>query len=108
MLGALGWTVWGYRSLGRSHSAWVAPAGAAPLVTTGAYAVIRHPVYAGWTATALGWGLLTRSPLGVGLAIGFGVFYDRRVRVEERLLEAVHPEYATYRRRVRRFVPVLY
>jgi protein-S-isoprenylcysteine O-methyltransferase Ste14 len=102
------WLVYSYRSLGTSHSPWVAPTPDKRLVTTGAYAIVRHPIYAGWTALALGWGLATGSPPAIAIAASFGGFYDRRSRVEERALEAVYPEYRAYRRRVRRFVPGIY
>jgi protein-S-isoprenylcysteine O-methyltransferase Ste14 len=99
------WLVYSYRSLGTSHSPWVAPTPGTRLATTGAYALARHPIYAGWTALAFGWGLLTGSPLAIAIAASFAGFYDRRSRVEERALEAAQPEYRAYRRRVRRFVP---
>ncbi len=72
------------------------------VVTTGPYAVIRHPMYAGGlvlvaaTPLALGswWALLAVVPLTAAIV--------RRLIAEERLLAASLPGYAEYRRRVRR------
>jgi protein-S-isoprenylcysteine O-methyltransferase Ste14 len=105
---ARGWMAFAYRSLGNAHSAWLTPVAGATLATTGAYRLVPHPVYLGWTGLSLGWSLLSGSPLALMLALATGVFYDRRARVEERAVEAVHPLYAGYRARARRLVPWVY
>ena len=108
MAGAVLWTTYAYGSIGASHSPWVVPNADATLVTTGAYRIVRHPIYAGWTGIALGWGMLTGSPLAVGVALATAVYYDRRSRVEERALVAAYPDYAVYRGGVKRLIPGLY
>jgi protein-S-isoprenylcysteine O-methyltransferase Ste14 len=74
----------------------------------GPYAVTRHPIYTGIL------GML----LGTAVALGFGawlyvfvlvlVFFELRIRSEERLLNEVFPDaYAEYRRRVPGLIPRL-
>jgi protein-S-isoprenylcysteine O-methyltransferase Ste14 len=57
---------------------------------------------------ALGWGLWLPGWLTIGYAILLFVFFDVKSRREERLLEAKFPEYAEYRKRVRKLVPFVY
>jgi protein-S-isoprenylcysteine O-methyltransferase Ste14 len=70
------------------------------LVTTGLFARLRHPMYAGFILWIAGWVL--RHGAGVSLALGLlcigNVLYWRHL--EERAMEAQYGEtYRTYRRR---------
>jgi protein-S-isoprenylcysteine O-methyltransferase Ste14 len=98
----------GYRALGSSHSPRTTPIDDGRLVTTGIYAWIRHPIYAGWCLGALGGELLVGSILGVGVAQALVVFCDRRSREEDRFLADRYPDYAAYKRRAKRFIPGVY
>ncbi|PKM42215.1 MAG: hypothetical protein CVV03_10290 [Firmicutes bacterium HGW-Firmicutes-8] len=75
------------------------------LVTTGAYGLVRHPIYTGVFINYLAFALDSYSPGNVVLAV-LGVFwYVIKSIVEERFL-AADPEYAAYMQRVRwRFLP---
>ena len=80
------------------------------LVTTGVYALVRHPMYAGFWLMALGQALLlpnwVAGPAGL---VGFGVlFFGRVAREEAMMLSAFGDEYRTYMRRTARVVPWLY
>jgi protein-S-isoprenylcysteine O-methyltransferase Ste14 len=77
------------------------------LVTRGPYRLVRHPVYLGEFA-AVG-GLLLASPTtrNVLLAAGFVAAQAVRMRLEERELGDVFPEYAAYASRTPRLVPRL-
>ena len=108
MAAAVSWMAWSYRALGSSHSAWVAPTDDGGLVTTGPYAWVRHPIYAGWIGLSFGWGLATGSWLVVVLAAALAIFYDARARAEERLLEARFDGYRAYRAHVNRLIPGVY
>lgn len=82
-----------------------APRAGAPLVTSGVYAHFRHPIYTGIVALVIG--LFLRKPTAlVGLSalavIGFLVL---KVRLEERLLLARHPQYQDYRGRTWGLLP---
>lgn len=78
------------------------------LVDTGAFAVVRHPMYCGGMALALGWALHVLSWLTVAYAILLFVFLDFKSRREERWLAERFPGYRGYQRRVGRLVPFLY
>ena len=80
------------------------------LVTTGVYAVVRHPMYTGFWLMALGQALLlpnwVAGPAGL---VGFGVlFFGRVAREEAMMLSAFGDEYRAYMRRTARVVPWLY
>lgn len=79
------------------------------VVTTGPYAVVRHPMYAGAIGFVLGAPLLLGSWPGLVLGlIMFMAFGYRAVR-EERTLAAQLPDYADYAERVRyRFFPYVW
>ena len=98
----------GVLCLGRSLTAFPHPASRTRLVHTGIYGLMRHPLYAAVMAWAMGWTLLWPSWPGVGAALAMTVFLDAKARTEERRLRQHFPEYATYEKRVRRFLPGLY
>lgn len=63
----------------------------ARLVSTGPYAVLRHPLYALSLLAMLGTGLSTRSAtLTLALLVAFGLIYARAARAEDRLLRSTH------------------
>jgi protein-S-isoprenylcysteine O-methyltransferase Ste14 len=76
------------------------------LVTSGAYALTRNPMYVGWSVSILGLALGTGS---VWLLAGWFAAVstlDREVDVEEaRLLQRFGAAYAAYRDRVPRYLP---
>lgn len=99
--------VWASRELGRALTPFPKPRPVG-LVTTGPFAVVRHPIYLGFLGVFVGYGLLT-SVLALALTAALGVLWVGKTRVEERLLDAVYPDYAAYRARTRwRIVPYLY
>lgn len=76
------------------------------LVTTGVYAYMRHPSYAGFFAWALGTQILLGNPIGtVVFAVVLWRFFAQRIAGEERALERFFPGYAAYRWRVASGVP---
>ena len=97
--------VWGIRSLGRSLTPGTEPLPDAPLVTTGAYAYARHPIYTGAVLLLAGYTLVW-SNWTMALALGFVAwrYFDAKARVEERWLLARHPLYEAYMRLVPRRV----
>ncbi len=78
------------------------------LIDSGVYGLVRHPIYTGGVAAALGWGLATASPAAILVAVLLGVFFDLKARREEAWLVATYPGYEAYRARVRRLVPFIY
>lgn len=100
-----GMAVWGVRSLGRSLTPGTEPLPDTPLVTSGAYAHVRHPIYAGIVLALAGYTLLWSNwTLAVIVGLVARAYFDAKARVEERWLVARHPEYPAYMRHVRRRV----
>jgi protein-S-isoprenylcysteine O-methyltransferase Ste14 len=76
------------------------------VVSTGPYALVRHPMYSGIMLFFVGVPLLLGSWWGVAIALLFIVLLAIRARIEERALIDGLPGYADYAARVRyRLVP---
>ena len=80
------------------------------LVTTGIYATVRHPMYAGFWLMAVAQALLLPNWIaGPAGLVGFGILFFGRVRREEEMMIAAFgDEYRTYMRDTARVVPWLY
>ncbi len=80
------------------------------LVTTGIYATVRHPMYAGFWLMAVAQALLLPNWVaGFAGLVGFGILFFGRVRREEEMMiTAFGDEYRVYMRRTARVVPWLY
>jgi protein-S-isoprenylcysteine O-methyltransferase Ste14 len=98
----------GLMTLGRRLTPLPFPKDGADLLRTGPFALVRHPIYSGILALALGWALYVQGWLTLGYVVALLVLLDAKSRREERWLVDKFPEYAAYRRRVRRFVPFVY
>lgn len=76
------------------------------VVSTGPYAYVRHPMYAGAIALILGTGLLLGSWLAVGLGVVLIASLAYRAVLEEETLKRELPGYDAYAARVRyRLIP---
>lgn len=98
----------GSRDLGPNLTAMPRPRDDAVLVLEGAYARIRHPMYAGLMALAVGWALLTISLPTLVTALALLVVLDLKARREEVWLAERYPDYGAYLARSRRFIPGVY
>ncbi|HEX4407292.1 MAG TPA: protein-S-isoprenylcysteine O-methyltransferase [Xanthobacteraceae bacterium] len=80
------------------------------LVTTGIYALVRHPMYSGFWLMALGQALLLPNWIaGLAGLIGFGILFFGRVgREEDMMIGAFGDEYRAYMQRTKRVIPRLY
>jgi protein-S-isoprenylcysteine O-methyltransferase Ste14 len=85
-----------------------APLARGRLIDTGAYAIVRHPIYAGIILGAFGWGLTLASLPALAAAVALALFFDLKSRREEVWLAAKYPDYDEYRCRTRKLVPGLY
>jgi|DewCreStandDraft_2_1066082.scaffolds.fasta_scaffold01889_10 protein-S-isoprenylcysteine O-methyltransferase Ste14 len=94
--------------LGRNLTAFPRPIEGGTLVTSGAYAIVRHPIYAGLILAAFGWALWNTSLVGLGLGVILFLFFDLKSRQEERWLAQVYPEYRAYQQRVKKLIPWVY
>ncbi|MGB1250448.1 MAG: methyltransferase family protein [Candidatus Promineifilaceae bacterium] len=96
-------------NLGRNLQAEPHPKENATLVTSGAYRVVRHPIYSGIIIGWIGWGLFSQAELTALLALMLLLpFFDIKTRREERMLAAKFPAYAAYQTQVRKLIPFVY
>jgi len=76
------------------------------VVTTGPYAIVRHPMYAGGLLVLIAMPLQLGSWLGLAAALLFAPLLSVRIVMEERTLRAELEGYDDYARRVRwRLIP---
>jgi protein-S-isoprenylcysteine O-methyltransferase Ste14 len=101
----LAMAVWGVRSLGRSLTPGTEPLTGAPLVTSGAYAHSRHPIYLGVVLMVAGY-TLAWSNWTLALVLGLVAlkYFEAKAKTEERWLRQRHPLYEAYMRQVPRRV----
>ena len=99
---------WSVAALGDASSPFVSPRPDGRLVTGGPYRVVRHPMYLGQLAIAVG------APATLGCRFAFAVSFAAaivlfvRIALEENALADRYAEYATYRARSRRFLPFVF
>jgi protein-S-isoprenylcysteine O-methyltransferase Ste14 len=96
---------WGVRSLGRSLTPGTEPLPGAPLVTSGAYAYVRHPIYAGIVIGLAGY-TLAWSNWTLALIAGLlaWAYFNGKAKAEERWLIRRDQAYEAYMRQVPRRV----
>ncbi len=77
------------------------------LATTGPYAYVRNPLYAGTLIVAFGIVIASRNVwLAAIFVLVFILIYVPAIELEEQHLAAVFPNYRDYGKRIRRFLPV--
>jgi len=108
LLTGIGLGTWGLVALRTALTPLPRPRDGAQLVETGAYRLVRHPIYGGLIIAALGYGLAMASPAAiVGALVLLGFFRLKSAR-EEVWLMAVYPGYGAYRANTPRLLPFLY
>ena len=93
--------------LGRQLSPFPTPVTAGKLITTGVFAYVRHPIYAGILLSAVGGSIFTQSVYRLIITVLLLMLFYFKSRYEEELLLQQFPAYTDYRRRVGRFGPFL-
>ncbi len=104
--GVLG--AWGLTGLRDALTPLPHPRDGATLVESGAYALVRHPIYGGIVIGAAGYGLAMSSPLAIAGAALLLAFFRLKSSREEAWLRHRYPGYAAYAARTRRMLPFLY
>ena len=103
---AFGWR--GFANLGRNLTPFPKPLDDGSLVTTGVYAIVRHPIYTAVLCGCIGYVLLCGS-WSAGVVTGIlGIWFEFKSRAEERFLRQRFSAYAAYAQSVKKFLPFLY
>lgn len=98
----------GLIDLGRNLTPLPYPRADGQLVQTGAYGLVRHPLYSGIVLAAISttvWFLSLTHLIG---AIALFALLDYKASREETWLSEKYPDYSTYRDRVKKLLPWLY
>jgi len=108
-VGGLAFAVWARRHIGRNWSAIVTLKQDHELVTSGPYALVRHPIYTGLLLGFLGSAIALGQWRGLLAVAIVYVALLRKYRLEERWMrERFGVAYDAYRARVKALVPFLF
>ena len=105
----LGLLMTGAAQLGSSLTPFPAPKEGQKLVTTGAFALSRHPMYGGGILIALGWTVIFASPVSLFWTVVLALFLNVKAEREEAWLREQLPGYEHYQEQTpRKLLPFLY
>jgi protein-S-isoprenylcysteine O-methyltransferase Ste14 len=106
--GGLLFSVWGRRHLGKNWSQAVTVKKGHELITSGPYALVRHPIYTGLLLAFIGSAVARGEWRGlIAVALVFGALWNK-LRLEEKWMRAQFGEsYEAYSRRVAALVPYI-
>ncbi|MGC0776432.1 MAG: isoprenylcysteine carboxylmethyltransferase family protein, partial [Candidatus Acidiferrum sp.] len=106
--GGLLFSVWARRHLGKNWSQAVTVKEGHELITTGPYALVRHPIYSGLLLGIVGCAVARGEWRGLlAVALVFGAVWHK-LRLEEKWMRAQFGEpYEAYSRRVAALVPYI-
>lgn len=106
----LGWALilWAVVSLGRNLTPLPKPKSDAKLITSGAFAWMRHPIYTGLILLTFGSALERGHGLALLFALCLTVLLEFKSRREEQWLLEQFSQYATYQKLVKKFIPLIY
>ena len=100
--------VWAREHLGRNWSRSVTIKQGHELITTGPYAVVRHPIYTGILTGFLGMAIAISQVRGFIVVVLIFVVFWVKLRMEEKWMRSQFGEtYATYARQTAALVPYL-
>jgi protein-S-isoprenylcysteine O-methyltransferase Ste14 len=102
-----GWALllWAGFSLGKNLTPLPKPKENASLITSGAFAWMRHPIYTALMLLTFGGSLERGHGLGLILALCLAVLLKFKSRREEQWLLEQFSDYAVYKTRVKKFIP---
>ncbi len=103
----LGLAIAAFWRLGPSLTPLPEPMPGAALVTSGAYARCRHPLYQAVLFCSFGVALALGSLLHLLLGLALAALLGGKARREERALRQLHPDYADYAARTPAIIPGL-
>ncbi len=102
-------TVWARAHIGRNWSGIVTVKQDHELITSGPYAIVRHPIYTGLLLAFVGSALARGEWRGVLAVVIVLLALWRKLRLEERWMsEQFGDQYAAYRQRVAALIPFVW
>ncbi len=107
-LAAVGLLAAAVAHLGSNLTPFPRPLDSSTLVDTGAYGIVRHPIYTAIILALYGLALIANSLLGLIFSLIVFAFFNRKASFEERMLEQRYPRYGDYRKRVKKLIPLIY
>jgi protein-S-isoprenylcysteine O-methyltransferase Ste14 len=108
-IGGLLFAVWAREHLGRNWSRSVTIKQDHELITTGPYAVVRHPIYTGVLTGFLGMAIAISQVRGFIVLVLICIAFWIKLRMEEQWMRSQFGEaYATYARQTAALVPYLF
>ena len=78
------------------------------LITTGPYAMTRHPIYTGMLFGLIGAALILGEMRGLISVILFFVAIQMKMFTEEKFMQENFKEYADYKRKTKKLIPLIY
>ena len=109
MVAGLFFAVWAREHLGGNWSQAVTIKEGHELITTGPYAVVRHPIYTGMLAGLLGTAIALSQVRGFMAFVIFFVMFWLKLRKEEQWMRSQFGEtYATYAHQTAALVPYVF
>lgn len=80
-----------------------------PLIDTGLYGIVRHPMYSATVLLFLSMGLVLDSPLSFLILLGYIPLIVKRIKNEEEVLEKELTGYSAYKEKVKyRLIPYIW
>ncbi len=104
----IAFAIWARRHLGRNWGMPMAIKEEAEFVTSGPYAYVRHPIYAGMLIAMLG-SVLVEGVMWLVPLVVFGVYFIYSAQSEERHMAQQFPEqYPAYAKHTKMFIPFIF
>jgi len=97
-----------FAHLGHSLTPFPKPLTTGTLVTSGMYAIVRHPIYTGLLLGCAGVTFFAQSPIALFATLILAVWLNFKANYEETWLLQQYPEYADYRLRTKKFIPFIW
>ncbi len=110
IIGGVSFRIWAIQTLGKCFTSIVKITDGHRVITTGPYAIVRHPSYLGAWLAIVGCGVFLGAFTGALIAaISMSVAYYFRITAEEQtLVEAFGDAYKDYQRNTKRIVPLVW
>jgi len=97
-----------FRHLGANLTAYPKPLDDGQLVTTGIYAIVRHPIYTGLLAACVGVAIISQSSICGVFVVALILLLNQKANREEGFLCARFADYPTYRTHTNKFIPFIW